>query len=171
MTEGHGGARSITSNCILFASIARYKTASEGSVSNPCHNVPIFCELCPVEDRNSKTVVWHYNYLEHLSLFHQTYARPGSSTPDKILLPYPTWSDMALTELEQTRAGIPLEKRTPAFAVHKPPPDNVISTGTKRGNTTVHGGVSKSRRLGSREHECGEVSGKRAVFFSPINYS
>jgi hypothetical protein len=141
MTKGRNGVRTIISKCPLRCIISRYKVANEGSTTTPCRNVPIFCRLCPVGGENS--VVWRYNYVEHLSIFHQSYARPGTIvTPVQCILPYLVWKDVELTTAEQKKALIPDTHMFPSFNAYEPPTSDTASTGNKRAGAK-RGGAPK----------------------------
>jgi hypothetical protein len=140
MTEGHNVSRTITSRCSLNCVIAQYKVANEGSTATPCRNVPIFYRLCPPRGKNS--IVWRYNYIQHLSIFHQAYACPGMALlSGQRLLPYLVWKDAELTVAEQKKAHIPEGNMFPLFMAHEPPIVKAAVTGNKHAGPKRGGAV------------------------------
>jgi hypothetical protein len=151
MTEGCNGSHTITSKCPLHCVIARYKVANEGSAATPCCNVPIFCRLCPPGGENS--VVWRYNYTQHLLIFHQAYACPGTVLlSGQCLLPYLVWKDAELTPAEQKKALILEANMLPLFIAHEPPATETPVTGHKCAgpNRGGSGGAVKRARGGQQ---------------------
>jgi hypothetical protein len=79
------------------------------------------------------SIVWQYNYTQHLSIFHRTYACPGTTLlSGQRLLPYLVWKDAELTVAEQKKALIQEENMFPLFTAHEPPTTEAAVTGNKR---------------------------------------
>ncbi|KAG1764693.1 hypothetical protein EV702DRAFT_920121, partial [Suillus placidus] len=57
----------------------QYGSASQGSDIRPCRNVPVVCQLCIHQNRDTDWLpaLWRYNFEAHLNLAHPEYAHPG----------------------------------------------------------------------------------------------
>ncbi|KAE9404678.1 hypothetical protein BT96DRAFT_413255 [Gymnopus androsaceus JB14] len=71
----------IHSNCPYKPRTMQYGRVDKGSLSNPCRNVPVICDLCghPEPERTStpRPAVWRYNMIQHITLHHSEYLLPG----------------------------------------------------------------------------------------------
>ncbi|KIK76389.1 hypothetical protein PAXRUDRAFT_36925 [Paxillus rubicundulus Ve08.2h10] len=76
----------------------QYGTATKGSNTNPCCNVPV-----------TWPAIWRYNMEAHISLKHREYSHPGK--PYGLPLPRTVFDSLILTALEENKAGVP--SRTP----------------------------------------------------------
>lgn len=100
----------------------KYAYADAGSKNKPSRNIPLKCELCnptlpPEPGRTFRRAplaavdaVWRYNMPEHILKEHEEYAIPGYKMMG-VPLPACMLQIMALTDLEQTAARIPQERR------------------------------------------------------------
>ncbi|KAG2336358.1 hypothetical protein BDR05DRAFT_896817, partial [Suillus weaverae] len=100
----------------------RYGFVDNGSKNKPCRNIPLKCELChpalpPEPGRTSRRTVfgaveaiWRYNMPGHILKEHEEYSVPGYKSIG-VPLPASMLKAMALSDLEQTAARIPKERR------------------------------------------------------------
>ncbi|KAF9232942.1 hypothetical protein BU15DRAFT_28835, partial [Melanogaster broomeanus] len=103
----------ITSRAVNWESRCPYKhtfqygSASKGSDSRPCRNVPVICTLChhPGRDTDTHPAIWRYNMEAHLNETHPEYAHPGKQKG--LALPRSVYEAMVLTPLEEKKAGVP----------------------------------------------------------------
>ncbi|KIK97226.1 hypothetical protein PAXRUDRAFT_766452 [Paxillus rubicundulus Ve08.2h10] len=86
-----------TINCPCKKTL-QYGTATKGSNTNPCRNVPVICRLCV-------HTVWRYNMEAHLSSKHREYSHPAK--PHGLPLPENFYDSLTLTVLEEKKADVP----------------------------------------------------------------
>ncbi|KAG2091941.1 hypothetical protein BD769DRAFT_1679203 [Suillus cothurnatus] len=86
----------------------QYGSASKGSDTRPCRNVPIVCQLCIHQNRDMDWLpaLWHYNFEAHLNLEHPEYAHPGKLIG--LPLPGSIFQSFALTAAKEKKAGVPV---------------------------------------------------------------
>ena len=102
------GMSKVTSTCPEFTTI-KYATALSGSVTTPCTNVPVACELCMWANNSKSTpAVWRYNLEVHVRGVCPGHTH-ASQFSDKFL------ELCTITSKEQIGMGIPREQIPPVI--------------------------------------------------------
>lgn len=88
LLKGSKGKLTVQSTCPYRYESMRYKTAAEGSISQPCTNVPIHCCLSGCRNATSgiPRTIWKYNSIYHLVSEHSRDNATAPQIPPQMMI-------------------------------------------------------------------------------------